>query len=176
MLKLHGRFRLRLDLIYTIHEAVRGTAHEDGGYNQAIGSTVYGAIIVRSWLWSTTVSSSTLGSYSRLLQVVDNRLSGSIDCPFDGSWPLKILPFTQCKIHMHHTMRQVITLHFDVILNVNYRNTYNNLKKSKYITVHVSMQKCNKYQWVSDVKPSSRCQVMQYGDLGGMDSPNCEYK
>ena len=35
--------------IYTIHEELRGTAHEGGGCDQSIGSTVSDAI-VRSWL------------------------------------------------------------------------------------------------------------------------------
>ena len=32
-------------LIYTMHEALRGTAHEGGGCDQSIGSTVSDAII-----------------------------------------------------------------------------------------------------------------------------------
>ena len=47
------------------------TAHEGGGCDLSIGSTVYDAI-VRSWLWSTATRSSPLGYLSRLLQVVDN--------------------------------------------------------------------------------------------------------
>ena len=57
-------------LIYTMHEAPRGTAHEGGECDQSIGSTVADAI-VRSWLWSAT-RSSQLGCFSTLLQVVDN--------------------------------------------------------------------------------------------------------
>ena len=48
-----------------------GTAHEGGGCDQSIGSTVSDAI-VRSWLWSTATMSSPLGYFSILLQVVDN--------------------------------------------------------------------------------------------------------
>ena len=48
-----------------------GTAHEDGGCDQSIGSTVSDAI-VRYWLWSTATRSSPLGYFSNLLQVVDN--------------------------------------------------------------------------------------------------------
>ena len=47
-----------------------GTAHEGGGCDQSIGSTVSDAI-VRSWLWLTTTRSSPLGCFS-ILQVVDN--------------------------------------------------------------------------------------------------------
>ena len=48
-----------------------GTAHDGGGCDQSIGSTV-SEVIVRSWLWSTATRSSPLGYSSRLLQVVDN--------------------------------------------------------------------------------------------------------
>ena len=58
-------------LIYTLHEALRGTAHEGGGCDQSIGSTVSDAI-VRSWLWLTATRSYPLGCFSTLLQVVDN--------------------------------------------------------------------------------------------------------
>ena len=37
-------------LIYTMHEVLRGTAHEVGRCDQSIGFTVSEAI-VRSWLW-----------------------------------------------------------------------------------------------------------------------------
>ena len=47
-------------LIYTMHEALRGTAHEGGDCVQSIGSTVSDAI-VRSWLWLTATRSSALG-------------------------------------------------------------------------------------------------------------------
>ena len=40
-----------------------GTAHDGGGCDQSIGSTVSDTI-VRSWLWSTTTRSSTLGYFS----------------------------------------------------------------------------------------------------------------
>ena len=46
-----------------------GTAHEGGGCDQSIGSTVSDAI-VRTWLW-LTATSSPLGCFS-ILQVVDN--------------------------------------------------------------------------------------------------------
>ena len=58
-------------LIYTMHEALRGTAHEGGGCDQSIESTVSDAI-VGCWLWSTASISSPLGYFSKLLQVVDN--------------------------------------------------------------------------------------------------------
>ena len=48
-----------------------GTAHEGGGCDQSIGSTVSDAIVC-SWLWLTATRSSPLGYFSRLLQVVDN--------------------------------------------------------------------------------------------------------
>ena len=48
-----------------------GTAQKGVGCGQSIGSIVSDAI-VNSWLWSTATSSSPLGYFSRLLQVVDN--------------------------------------------------------------------------------------------------------
>ena len=59
-------------LIYTVHVAFRGTAHEGGGGrgDQSIRSTFSDAI-VRSWLLTAT-RSSPLGCFSTLLQVVDN--------------------------------------------------------------------------------------------------------
>ena len=48
-----------------------GTAHEGGGCDQSIGSTVSDAI-VRSWLWLTETRSSPLACFSTLLQIVDN--------------------------------------------------------------------------------------------------------
>ena len=47
------------------------TAHEGGGCDQSIGSTISDAI-VRSWLWLTATRSSPLGCFCTLLQVVDN--------------------------------------------------------------------------------------------------------
>ena len=47
-----------------------GTAHEGGGCDQSIGSTISDAI-VRSWLWLTATRSSPLGCYSTLLKVVE---------------------------------------------------------------------------------------------------------
>ena len=72
MLRLHVRVQLSA-LIYTMYEALRpgGTAHEGGGCDQSIGSTV-SDVIVRSWLWLTATRSSPLGYFSTLLQVVDN--------------------------------------------------------------------------------------------------------
>ena len=58
-------------LIFTMHVALRGTAHEGGGCDQSIGSTVSNAI-VRSWLLLIAIRSSSLGCFSTLLQVVDN--------------------------------------------------------------------------------------------------------
>ena len=58
-------------LVYIMLEALRGVAHEDGGCDQSIVSTVSDAI-VRSWLWLTATRSSSLGCFSTLLQVVDN--------------------------------------------------------------------------------------------------------
>ena len=71
MLRLHVRVPLRFALIYTMQVALRGTAHEGGGCDQPIGSTVSDAI-VRTWLWLTATRSSPLGCFSTLLQVVDN--------------------------------------------------------------------------------------------------------
>ena len=48
-----------------------GTAHEGGGCDQSIGSTVSDAI-VRIWLWSTATRISPFDYFGRLLQVVDN--------------------------------------------------------------------------------------------------------
>ena len=47
-----------------------GTAHEGGGCDQSIRSTVSDAIVY-SWLWLTATRSSPLGCFS-ILQVVDN--------------------------------------------------------------------------------------------------------
>ena len=55
--------------VYTVqYVELRGTAHEGGGYDQSIGSTVSNAI-VRSWLWSNGTRSSRLGYFGILLQV-----------------------------------------------------------------------------------------------------------
>ena len=48
-----------------------GTAHQGGGCDQSIGSTVFDAI-VRSWLYSAETRNSPLGYFSRLLKVVNN--------------------------------------------------------------------------------------------------------
>ena len=48
-----------------------GTAHERGGCDQSIGSSVSDAI-VRIWLWSTVARSYSLGYFRKLLQVFDN--------------------------------------------------------------------------------------------------------
>ena len=48
-----------------------GTAHQGGGCDQSIGSTVSDAI-VRSWLWLTATRNSPVGCFSTLLQVVGN--------------------------------------------------------------------------------------------------------
>ena len=48
-----------------------GTAHEGGGCDQSIGSTVSDAI-VRCWFLSTETRRSPFGYFSRLLKVVDN--------------------------------------------------------------------------------------------------------
>ena len=58
-------------LIYTMHEALWGTAYEGGGCDRSIGSAVSDAI-VRSWLWLTATRSYLLICFSTLLQVVDN--------------------------------------------------------------------------------------------------------
>ena len=58
-------------LIFTMHVALRGTAHEGGGCDQSIGSTVSDGI-VRSWLLLIAIRSFSLGCFSTLLQVVDN--------------------------------------------------------------------------------------------------------
>ena len=57
--------------IFTMHEVLGGYCPWGWGCDQSIGSTVSDAI-VRSWLWSTATRGSTLGYFSRLLQVVDN--------------------------------------------------------------------------------------------------------
>ena len=58
-------------LLYTMNQELRGTAHEGGGCDQTIGSTVSDAI-VRNWLWLAATRSSPLGCFSTLLQIVDN--------------------------------------------------------------------------------------------------------
>ena len=58
-------------LIYTMHKAPWGTAHQGGGCDQSIWFTVFDAII-HSWLWLTATSSSKVGCFSTLLQVVDS--------------------------------------------------------------------------------------------------------
>ena len=75
MLKI-ARLQDRIPAVAELHRFILctkrsgGTAHEGGGCDQSIGSTVSDAI-VRSWLWSTATRSSALGYFSRLLQVVD---------------------------------------------------------------------------------------------------------
>ena len=55
-----------------------GTAHEGGGCDQSIGSTVYDAI-VRSWLWLTATRSSLLGHFSNCCKwlIIDPTFCGS---------------------------------------------------------------------------------------------------
>ena len=50
LLRLHVRVLLRLQLFILCTWRSGGTAHEGGGCDQSIGSTVSVAI-VRSWLW-----------------------------------------------------------------------------------------------------------------------------
>ena len=71
MLKLQGRSQLwpRLHRFILCTRRSGGTAHEGGGWDQLIGSTVSDAI-VRGWLWSTVTRSFPLGYFSRLLQIV----------------------------------------------------------------------------------------------------------
>ena len=73
MLKLQGRSQLwlRLHRFILCTRRSGGTVHEGGGCDQSIGFTVSDAIVC-SWLWSPSTWSSTLGYFSRLLQVVDN--------------------------------------------------------------------------------------------------------
>ena len=52
--RLQGRFRQRLHWFILCMRRSEGTAHECGGCDQSIGSTVSDAII-RSWLWSTAI-------------------------------------------------------------------------------------------------------------------------
>ena len=61
----------KVALIYTCTRPSGGTAHEGGGCDQSIGSTVSDAI-VRIWLWMAATRSSPVGCFSTLLQVVDN--------------------------------------------------------------------------------------------------------
>ena len=71
MLWLHVWVPLRLDWFILCTWRSGGTAHEGGGCDQSIGSTVSDAI-VHSWLWLTATRSSPLGCFSTLLEVVDN--------------------------------------------------------------------------------------------------------
>ena len=73
MLKLQGLslLLLRLHRFILCMKRSGGAAHESGGCDQSIGSTVSDAI-VRSSLWSTATRSFPFGYFSRLLQVVDN--------------------------------------------------------------------------------------------------------
>ena len=83
MLKV-ARLQDRIPAVAELHRFIlctgssRGTPHEGRGCDRSIGSTVSDAII-RSWLWSTATRSSTLGYFSRLLQVliIDPKFSGS---------------------------------------------------------------------------------------------------
>ena len=76
MLKV-TRLQDRIQAVAELHRFILcsrrsgGTAHEGGGCDQSIGSTVSDAI-VRNWLWSTATRSSQFCYFSRLLQVVDN--------------------------------------------------------------------------------------------------------
>ena len=71
MLRLHVRFPLRMHCFILCTRRWGSTAHEGGGCDQSIESTVSDAII-RSWLWLTATRSSPFGWFSTLLQVVDN--------------------------------------------------------------------------------------------------------
>ena len=62
---------LRLHWFILCTRSSGGTAHEGGGCDQSIGSTVSDAI-ESSWLWLTATRSSPLSCFSTLLQVVDN--------------------------------------------------------------------------------------------------------
>ena len=64
-------FRQRLHRFILCTRDSGGTAHEAGGCDQSIGSTVSDAI-VRSWLWSTGTKRSHWATSVALLQVVDN--------------------------------------------------------------------------------------------------------
>ena len=63
--------RLGCTDLYYARGGSGGTAHDGGGCDQSIGSTVSDAI-VRSWFWLTATRSSLFGCFSTLLQVVDN--------------------------------------------------------------------------------------------------------
>ena len=83
MLKV-ARLQHRIPAVAELHRFILctrrsgGTAHEGGGCDQPIGSSVSDAI-VRSWLWSTETMSSPLGYFSLHSVVVDS--------PLGGSWP-----------------------------------------------------------------------------------------
>ena len=63
MLRLRVRFPLMLHWFILCTRGSGGTAHEGGGCDQSIGSTVSDAII-HSLLWSTATRSSPLGCFS----------------------------------------------------------------------------------------------------------------
>ena len=68
-----------------------GTAHESGGCDQSIGSTVSDAI-VHSWLWSTATRSSPLGYFCNYCKslIIDPTFCGS---GFSTGWVLAIEGF-----------------------------------------------------------------------------------
>ena len=71
MLWLLGRFPAEAAPIYTVYEALRGTAHEDVGCDQSIRSNVSDAI-VRSWFGRLQLRVAHWAISVALPQVVDN--------------------------------------------------------------------------------------------------------
>ena len=78
-----------------------GTAHEGGGCDQSIGSTV-SDVIVRSWLWSTATRRSLLGYFSRLLKVIMIIYSTFCGSRFSTGRLLAIEGFTFLFIYVNH--------------------------------------------------------------------------
>ena len=83
MLKV-ATLHVRIPAVAELHRFIlctrrsEGTAHEGGGCDQSIGSTVSDAI-VRSWLWSTATTSSPLGQFSNYYKqlIIDPTFCGS---------------------------------------------------------------------------------------------------
>ena len=110
----------------------RGTAHEGGGCEQSVWSTVCDGIVC-SWLWPTETRSSPLGYFSRLLHVVDNW--PHIICRFSTGRLIEIEDFTfflseQLKLYLI-----LISLeYYPIVGNTLHRDTEN----KKYISDELS--------------------------------------
>ena len=96
MLRLHVRFLLRLHWFKLCSRRSGDTAHEGGGCQQSIGSTVSDAI-ARSWLWLTATRSSPLDCFRTLLQVMYATLSGCTGSALSGIPKVPRSRLSQCS-------------------------------------------------------------------------------